>query len=38
MEPTQWVGTSAQNALPMSTKTIDARALLDRRELGHEYG
>jgi hypothetical protein len=36
MDATQWVGSGAGNGLPIKTKVIDARALLDKRELGHQ--
>jgi hypothetical protein len=36
MDATQWQGSSAANALPMKTKVLDARALLDKREMGHK--
>ena len=36
MDATQWTGSGQGNALPMTTKTLDARALLDKREMGHE--
>ena len=37
MDATQWAGSGQGNALPMTTKTLDARALLDRRDIGHEF-
>ena len=37
MDATQWAGAGAANALPMATALIDARALQDKRDVGHEY-
>ena len=37
MDATQWTGAGAANALPMQTAVVDARALLDKRDLGHEF-
>lgn len=36
MDATQWVGSGEGNSPPMKTSKLDARALFDRRQLGHE--